>query len=183
VPISLRRTAASDLQPRCQNHAFFAIVNFIEASVSFCLIYCSGSKTQAAEAYANFKGPMSKSKGLMIIQTLRAIFDNRPHRRDAALGYLTEIYKIVRKHSWIRDDVDLELEGEPRTENLFAHLIEVTSVLAPKTRSKFARVLKIADDQNIHYTKFELFIRNSGGFNKVIAKHRTVRRPYIGQWR
>jgi hypothetical protein len=128
---------------------------------------------------------MAKTNGFKIIKNLRAIFDKRPHRRDSALKYLSEIYKTVRKHSWIADDVDLELEREPRTSNLFAHLIEVTSDLDAKTRSKYANVLSAADAENIHSTKFESFIKDSGGFNKVIAK-RVARRkefPSVGQWR
>jgi len=66
---------------------------------------------------------------------------------------MTEVYKTVRKHrSWIEDDIDLKLEREPRTTNPFAHLIEVTSDLTPKMRSKYANVLRIAHEQNIHST-------------------------------
>jgi len=98
---------------------------------------------------------------------------------------MTEVYKTVRKHrSWIEDDIDLKLEREPRTTNPFAHLIEVTSDLTPKMRSKYANVLRIAHEQNIHSTKFEVFIEKRGGFNKVIEKHMAKRRKFasVGQW-
>jgi hypothetical protein len=127
---------------------------------------------------------MHKSKGLTIIDNLRAIFENGSHQRDGALKYLSEIYKAVRKHPWITDDVDRELEREPRTSNLFAHLIEVTSNLAPKLRSKYAKVLQISQEQNVHSTKIEVFIKTQGGFNKVIEQHMAKRRKFapLGQW-
>jgi hypothetical protein len=128
---------------------------------------------------------MLKSKGLKMIEELRTIFETRPHQRDATLTYLTEVYRTVRKNRWIRDEVDLELEREPRTSNLFAHLIEVTSDLTQKLRSKYANVLRIAHEQNIQSTKFRVFIENQGGFNKVIEKGLAKRRKFalIGEWR
>jgi len=128
---------------------------------------------------------MPKSKGLKIIENLRAIFENRPRERDGTLEYLTEVYKAIRKHrSWIEDDIDLKLEREPRTTNPFAHLIEVTSDLTPKMRSKYAKVLRIADEHKIRFRNFEAFVKSKGGFNAVIEKFRSKRRKLasIGQW-
>ncbi len=127
---------------------------------------------------------MPKSKGFKIIENLRAIFENRPHKRDGTLTYLTEVYRTVRKHPWITDDVDLELEREPRITNLFAHMIEVTSDLTPKMRSKYAKVLRIADEHKIRFRDFETFVKSKGGFNAVIEKFRSKRRKFasVGQW-
>jgi hypothetical protein len=101
------------------------------------------------------------------------------------LNYLSKIYKIVRKHhSWIEQEIDLKLEREPRTDNLFAHLIEVTSDLDPKLRSKYAKVLWIADDQHVHSSEFQGFVKRAGGFNKVVERHRAKVRKFgpIGVW-
>jgi len=128
---------------------------------------------------------MPKSKGFRIIENLRSIFENRPRDRDGTLKYLTKVYRTVRKHrGWIEDDIDLKLEREPRTSNLFAHLIELTSDPTAKMRAKYAEVLRIAHEPGIHSTEFEAFIKRQGGFNKVIEKFRSKRRKFasVGQW-
>jgi hypothetical protein len=154
---------------------------------AFRLIYCSSTVQKlAANIISKLAGisEMSKSKGLEIIENLRTSFENRSHQRDGALKYLIEIYKAIRKRPWIKDDVDQELEREPRTSNLFAHLIEVTSDFTPKMRSKYAHVLQIAQEQNVHSTKFEVFIKTQGGFNEIIEQHMAKRRKFapLGQW-
>jgi hypothetical protein len=122
---------------------------------------------------------------MALIKRIKAHFETRPRRRDSTLKYLIEIYKAVRKHrSWIESEIDRRLERVPRTDDVFAQLIEVTSDLNCKLRWKYAKVLQIADDRHIHSSEFRNFVERAGGFNKVIERHRAKMRKFgpIGVW-
>jgi hypothetical protein len=126
---------------------------------------------------------MVRDKRTHIIEELRDVFENRPHVRAGALSYLSEVYKVVRRHrSWIRSEIDLELERNPRTSGLFADLIEVTSDCDPKTRWKYAKVLNIADENHIRFRDFQTFVKSKGGFNGVIAKFSIKRPKHAPRW-
>lgn len=114
---------------------------------------------------------MRKDQGQRLIKAAKASFEDRPEGREGMLFYLSSIYETIRKHrSWIGKKINKRLKRKPKTDDLFSHLIEITSDLDPKLRSKYAKVLRIADENDVHSSEFESFVKGTGGFNKVIER-------------
>lgn len=114
--------------------------------------------------------PKPKSESLLLVE-LEATFHNRDPGPAGAYDYLCAVYAIVTRNKnsrAFRQLVDAKLTRSPSTDDLFAHVIEVTSSYSPKTRSKYAKMLRLLHEHRVPRKGMRKIVMQHGGFNGTI---------------
>jgi len=96
------------------------------------------------------------------------------HSRDGVYGFLDTVYRIGRRWNaenrvaeYCRLALKLHQAPAPMYAKAYAVLIFCAGQVEAKTRSKWSRVLRVAEAENA--TSIQAFVKDRGGINQVAA--------------